>query len=123
MKLVEELKAGAKLAIMLPVVALIAVPFMIYKLVTRPFEKPLQLTTQEVAVFLRKCIDGSAEEDELDYFTSVEIEDSRLNEILRKVGALFGPGWPIDEPPSPDTSKALGELLEQVEAMLESATT
>ena len=123
MKLVEELKAGAKLAIMLPVIALITVPFMIYKLVTWPFEKPWQLSHHEAAAFLRRCIDGSAEEDELDHFTSTNIADPQLNEVMKKVGALFGPCWPIDEPPSPDTRKALGKLLEQVEAMPETAKT
>lgn len=67
MKIAEELKSGAKLAIMLPVIAVMTTPFFIFKLISWPSEKPSQLGTQEVAAFLRKCIDGEAGEDELDY--------------------------------------------------------
>jgi hypothetical protein len=122
MNIAKELKSGAKLAIMLPVIAVMTVPFMIFKLLSWPFEKPLQFSTQEVAAFLRKCIDGEAEEDELDYFTSVDIADPRLAEIMNKVGALFGPHWPQFGTPSPDTRKSLEELLRQVESMSELAS-
>ena len=119
MKLAEELKTATKLALAMLFVALIIVPFMIFKLFTWPFEKPTQLSTKEAATFLRRCLDGNAEEDELDHFTSVDIADPRLDEIMKSVGKLFGPGWPANEPPSPDTRKLLQELLDRVEALPE----
>lgn len=119
MKLLEELKNGTKLLLAMPLIALITVPFMVYKLVIWPFEKPMQLSTNEAATFLRRCIDGNADDDELDYFSSVDIADARLDDIMKKVGKLFGPGWPPNGPLSPDTRKALEELLERVEAMPE----
>lgn len=121
MRIVEELKSGAKLALMLPVIAVMIVPIALFKLVTWPFEKPLQVSTQEAAAFLRRCIDGTVEEDELDYFTSVDIADPRLADVMTRVGALFGPEWPPFEKPSPETRNSLEELLRQVEAMPEPA--
>jgi hypothetical protein len=117
MKLPNELKAGLRLAITLPIIALMAVPFMLYKLVTLPFEKPLELKPEEAAAFLRKCVDGQATEDELDYFSGVQIADPKLNEIMEELGSLFGRGWPVAEPPSPETRAALRKMLRQVEAM------
>ena len=119
MKLLEELKNGTKLLLEMPFIALITVPFMVYKFVIWPFEKPMQLSTNEAATFLRRCIDGNADDDELDYFSSVDIADARLDDLMKKVGKLFGPGWPPNGPLSPDTRKALEELLERVEAMPE----
>ena len=112
MKIAERLKTAAAFVITLPYIVVVIVPLLILKVVTMPFEKPRRLTPEQVAALLRKCIDGTATDGEIDYFVSVEIADPRLNEIKDEVGFLFGPGWT-----SPETRQALEELLGRVEAM------
>ncbi len=113
MKIIERLKlvAGVTAA------AVVIVPFLILKIVTMPFERPRKLTPEQVAEFLRKCIEGTARDGEVDYFISVEIADPRLNEVKDRVGQLFGPGWSSEE-----THADLEEILREVEAMLTPTT-
>ena len=111
MKIADELKAGVKLAIMLPVIALISIPMIAVVLVSKLFDKT---TPQDyAAVVLRKCIDGAADaDDEVDSFTSMNISDPRLKEIQTELSALCGPGWE-----SLETRRKLCELLKRVQAM------
>ena len=108
MKIIERLKLIAGVA----AATVVIVPFLIIKLVSMPFERPRKLTPEQVAEFLRNCLDGTARDGEIDYFISVEIEDPKLNDVKHRVGLLYGPGWSSEE-----TRADLQTLLREVEGM------
>ena len=92
--------------------SVVVVPiFLALKLLTMPFEKPIQRTPEEVAGLLRKCLNDSATDGEIDYFISCEIADPDLEKIRIEVGSMFGPGWD-----TPKTRNRLQDLLQRVES-------
>jgi len=111
-KTAERLKITAAFIVMLPYFVVVIVPILVLKLLMMPFERPRRLTPEQVAEFLRQCIEGTAKDGEIDYFISVDIADPRLNEIRDEVGAIFGPGWG-----SAETREMLKVMLRRVEEM------
>jgi hypothetical protein len=93
-------------AVLLPI-------FTVLKLVTMPFDKPRRLSPDEVGAMLRKFIDGTASDGEIDYFISVDIADPVLNDVKDEVGILFGLGWDDEE-----TKARLREQLRRVDEMI-----
>ncbi|HEX8214223.1 MAG TPA: hypothetical protein VF582_01990 [Allosphingosinicella sp.] len=75
--------------------------------------KPREMTPQEAAELLRKCIDGTAKYGEIDYFISVDIVDPVLDDVKDEVGMLYGPGWDDEE-----TRARLREQLRRVEDLI-----
>lgn len=49
--------------------------FIVVKLVMKPFERPRQLSPEEVAALLRSFIDDTATGGEIDYFVCCDIAD------------------------------------------------
>jgi hypothetical protein len=101
-----------KTAVGVTAAAVVIVPFLVLKIITMPFEKPRKLTPEQVAEFLRKCIERKATDREIDYFISVDIADPELNRVRDRVAGLYGPGWSSEE-----TRADLRALIQQVEAM------
>ena len=64
-------------AILLPVAVVV-------KLVTMPFERPLQRSASEVATYLRDFIDGTSGDWDWDDFTSIPIADPSLEAIRQR---------------------------------------
>lgn len=111
MKLFDETKAGAKLLVLLPAIAIVSVPIMAWVLITRLFEEPL--TPADVAVVLRKSLEGASDaEDEMDNLTSMKIADPRLNDIKKQLVS-----FPFSDWESPEARRALQDMLARVEAM------
>lgn len=64
-------------AILLPVAVVV-------KLVTMPFERPLQRSASEVATYLRDFIDGTSGDWDWDDFTSIPTADPSLEAIRQR---------------------------------------
>lgn len=75
--------------------------------------KPREMTPEEAAALLRRCIDDTATAGEIDYFISVDIVDPVLDDVKDEVGVLYGPGWDDEE-----TKARLREQLQRVEELI-----
>ena len=89
--------------------AVILIPIALaLKLVTMPFERPIQRTPDETAAYLRDFIEGTGEEWDWDDFVSISIADPQL-ESIRNRASMF---------PDPEVGlAALKELLGEAQAL------
>lgn len=65
--------------------------FLVIKLVTMPFEKPVNRSSVEVAQYLRDFLDERGGEWDWDDFISIPIADPRLEDIRERATALALP--------------------------------
>lgn len=94
------------------VAIIVALPFLVIaKLLVLPFEKPVDLSADEVAKYLRDFRDGTGESRDWDEFTSVSIADPELEEMRRRAANL-------DFSLSGDATAQLDGLIAEVQALM-----
>jgi hypothetical protein len=103
----------AKTAKALGALALIlSLPFLgIMKLLVLPFEKPVDLSPEEVVSYLRDFRDGTGDGRDWDDFTSVSIADPLLEGIRKRAADL-------DLPISGRNAAPLDTLIAEAEALI-----
>ncbi|MEQ3745365.1 MAG: hypothetical protein ABNH53_03920 [Henriciella sp.] len=68
---------------------MIAIPFVVLtKLVTWPFERPANVSPDEVAMLLRNFIEGTSGEWDFDDFISTKIANPKLDQIRVRASRL-----------------------------------
>lgn len=93
------------------VAAIFIVPvFLLVKLVTMPFEKPRNLSAEQVVDYLKGFINGTDRDWDWDNFTTRPIANPRLDDIRERVSALDVPLSEADVDP-------LKALLAEAEAI------
>lgn len=92
----------------------VAVPllpaFLVVKLILMPFEKPRNLSPEEVVGYLKRFISGTDAPWDWDNFTTRPLADARLDDIRERVAAL-------DVPLSDADLGPLNALLAEAEAI------
>jgi hypothetical protein len=91
--------------------AAIIIPLaLVVKLVTMPFERPVQRTAGEVARYIRDFIDGTGGEWDWDDFECIPIADPVLEAIRERASRVM-------EPVDADGMATLRSLLEEAEGL------
>ena len=84
--------------------------FIVVKLVTMPFERPVQRTAGEVARYIRDFIDGTGGEWDWDDFACIPITDFTLEAIRNRASRVILPA-------DADGMATLRGLLAEAEAL------
>jgi hypothetical protein len=93
------------------IAAAIIIPLaVIIKLVTMPFERPVQRTASEVARYIRDFIEGTGGEWDWDDFECIPIADPELESIRDRAARVL-------EPVDADGMVTLRSLLAEAEAL------
>lgn len=94
---------------------IVAIPllpvFLVVKLVMMPFEKPSNLSPEQVVDYLKGFLEGTDGPWDWDDFTTIPIADPRLDDIRDRVAAL-------DVPLSDADIGLLKALLAEAEAIV-----
>ena len=92
-------------------VFIIALPFFIVlKLIVMPFERPIERSPAEVAKYLSDFLNGTGGDWDWDDFVSIEIADSRLEDIRQRAASL-------DLPMTSDQTEPLKALVRDAEPL------
>ena len=97
------------LIFVIPIVLLI-------KLVTKPFERPMKRSPEEVARYLRNFLDETGGDWDWDDFISISIADPKLENLRERAAAL-------DLPMRDGDTGPLRELVKEAEAIAASDRT
>ncbi|WP_205481220.1 hypothetical protein [Sphingomonas arenae] len=84
----------------------------VVKIVTMPFERPVQRTASEVARYIREFIEGTGGDWDWDDFQSIPIANAALNSIRERASRVMEP---VDE----EGMTTLRRLLAEAEALAE----
>ncbi len=82
----------------------------VVKLVSMPFERPIERSPEEVADFPREFIEGTGGDRDFDDFESIPIADPRLDSIRERASR-------VTEPMTEEGLATLRALLAEAEAL------
>ncbi len=98
--------------IMFVVLAPVLLIFLVLKIVTLPFERPMQRSPDEVARYLRDFLQGTGGPWDWDDFTSIPIAHPRLEDLRQRAMVL-------DLPMADDETATLKALIAEAEMIIE----
>ena len=102
--IIQPVAIGLFCIFILPILVLI-------KLIIMPFERPVQLSAEEVATYIRDFIDGKGAGYDWDDFISIPIKDPRLEDIRQRASE-------VDLTVTPEGFEALRKLAEEAECLI-----